>query len=256
MRQLPGDKLWRSGMLMSNVAMFLSIVIVYGLLAGGCSEEQPLILVSEETTWIMGPIDELGMVDYVSAMNQRFSEDIDADQNAMALYARVIGLDPDDNPFHQVIETACVTKEVLDAKGLPSYCKTSGSSGLHIYLPLEDGYSYDEARDFTKFLCYHIQELVPKLTSMERSIKKRGDKIYLDFMQNRKGQTLAAAYCVRPVPGARVSAPLKWEEVKNGLKKEAFTIKTMPERLEKEGDLFRDVLKEKNDIAEILGRFE
>jgi bifunctional non-homologous end joining protein LigD len=155
-----------------------------------------------------------------------------------------------------VIEVAQATKEVLDRGDIKGFCKTSGSSGLHIYLPLAGGYSYDEARDFTKFLCYHIQELVPKLTSMERSIKKRGDKIYLDFMQNRKGQTLAAAYCVRPVPGARVSAPLYWDEVKSGLKKEDFTIKTMPERLEKVGDLFKGVLEEKNDIAEILGRFE
>ncbi|WP_143960828.1 DNA ligase D [Litoribacter populi] len=165
----------------------------------------------------------------------------------------VIDLDPSDkNTFEQVIEVAQATKEVLEKGKINGFCKTSGSSGLHIYIPLDAGYSYDEARDFTKLLCYHVHELLPKLTSMERAVKKRKDKIYLDFMQNRKGQTLAAPYCVRPVPGARVSSPLKWEEVKVGLKKEDFTIKTMPERIEKYGDLFEGVLNQKNSMEEVL----
>ncbi|MBS9525435.1 DNA ligase D [Litoribacter alkaliphilus] len=182
-------------------------------------------------------------------INPWLSKMSDLDQPDMV----VIDLDPSDkNTFQQVIEVAQATKEVLDQGKAKGFCKTSGSSGLHIYIPLADGYSYDDARDFTKLLCYHVHELVPKLTSMERAVKKRTDKIYLDFMQNRKGQTLAAPYCVRPVPGARVSAPLNWEEVKPGLKKEDFTIKTMPQRLEKMGDLFRGVLTEKNEIELIL----
>ncbi|KEO75530.1 DNA ligase D [Anditalea andensis] len=165
----------------------------------------------------------------------------------------VIDLDPSSkNTFEEVIEVAQAVKEVLDRGGVKGYCKTSGSSGLHIYLPLAPGYSYDEARDFTKLLCYYVQELVPDITSMERSVKKRNDKIYLDFMQNRKGQTLAAPYCARPKPGATVSAPLHWDEVKTGLKMGDFTIKSVPERLEKIGDLFEGVLREHNNIESVL----
>lgn len=167
----------------------------------------------------------------------------------------VIDLDPSSkNTFEEVIEVAQAVKEVLDMGGVKGYCKTSGSSGLHIYLPLEPGYSYDEARDFTKLLCYYVQELVPNITSMERSVKKRNDKIYLDFMQNRKGQTLAAPYCARPKPGATVSTPLSWEEVKSGLKMKDFTIKTVPERIDKRGDLFKGVLHDKNNIELILSK--
>src|SRR5690606_16321745 len=116
----------------------------------------------------------------------------------------VIDLDPSDkNTFEQVIEVAQVAHTILDRAKIPGYCKTSGSSGLHIYVPLEAQYTHDEARDFTKLMCYLIHEELPKLTSMERQTDKRKDKIYLDFLQNRKGQTLAAPYCVRPKPGAR-----------------------------------------------------
>jgi len=167
----------------------------------------------------------------------------------------VIDLDPSSkNTFEEVIEVAQAVKEVLDMGEVKGYCKTSGSSGLHIYLPLEPGYSYDEARDFTKLLCYYVQELVPDLTSMERSVKKRNDKIYLDFMQNRKGQTLAAPYCVRPKPGATVSTPLEWEEVKSGLKMKDFTIHTVPDRIEEIGDLFKGLLKDNNNIELILSK--
>jgi len=167
----------------------------------------------------------------------------------------VIDLDPSSkNTFQEVIEVAQAVKEVLDIGDIKGCCKTSGSSGLHIYLPLEEGYSYDEARDFTKLLCYYVHELVPDITSMERSVKKRNDKIYLDFMQNRKGQTLAAPYCARPKPGATVSTPLDWDEVKTGLRMQDFTIKTVPERIEKKGDLFKGVIEYKNNIEMILSK--
>lgn len=155
----------------------------------------------------------------------------------------VIDLDPSEkNTFEQVIEVALAAKEVLDLAGIHGYCKTSGSSGLHIYLPLAEKYTFEEARDFTKLLCYYIHEQLPKLTSMERAVKNRKGKIYLDYLQNRRGQTLAAPYCVRPKKGAPVSAPLDWKEVKSGLQLLDFTLKTMPERLKKKGDLFKKVL--------------
>lgn len=128
--------------------------------------------------------------------------------------------------------------------GINGYCKTSGSTGIHIYIPLGGKYSYDEARDFTKILCYYIQKKLPSLTTLERTVKKRNGKIYLDYLQNRFGQTLAAPYCVRPKEGATVSAPIRWEELRTGIQIKDFHIKNMPKRLEEVGDLFFPVLSE------------
>lgn len=165
----------------------------------------------------------------------------------------VIDIDPSEkNSFEEVIEVARAAKQVLDKARIRGYCKTSGSRGLHIYIPLEGKYTYDEGRDFTKLLCYFIHEILPGTTSMERNIKKRGKKIYLDYLQNRKGQTLAAAYCVRPKPGATVSAPLNWEEVKPGLEMLDYTLKTMPGRIDKIGDIFKEVLGKGIDMEAAL----
>ncbi|MBZ9728303.1 DNA ligase D [Salegentibacter sp. JZCK2] len=169
----------------------------------------------------------------------------------------VIDLDPSDkNTFEEVIEVAQAAKEVLDLAKIKGYCKTSGSSGLHIYIPLGANYSYNEARDFTKLLCYYIADKVPKITSMDRAKKKRTDKIYLDYLQNRRGQTLASAYCARPKPGAPVSAPLEWKEVKKGLKILDFTIKNMPQRIQKKGDLFTKVLDDGIDMEKAMQNLE
>ncbi len=165
----------------------------------------------------------------------------------------VIDIDPSNkNNFEEVIEVALAAKEILDTAKIKSFCKTSGSSGLHIYIPLGNKYSYDEARDFTKLLCYYIHERLPKLTSMERAVKNRKNKIYLDYLQNRRGQTLAAPYCVRPKPGAPVSAPLAWKEVKPGLKILDFTIRNMPQRISKHGDLFAGILKNEIDMEKAI----
>lgn len=165
----------------------------------------------------------------------------------------VIDIDPSEkNTFSQVVEVAMVAKDILDKAKIRGYIKTSGSSGLHVYIPLGTQYSYEEARDFTKILCYLIMEELPDLTSMERNITKRKSKIYLDYLQNRKGQTLAAAYCARPKPGATVSAPLEWQEVKPGLDMRDFTIQTMPERIKNKPGLFKPVLDKGIDIEQAL----
>ncbi len=165
----------------------------------------------------------------------------------------VIDLDPSPkNSFEHIIETALVTRKILEGLSIRSYCKTSGSKGLHIYIPLLAGYTYEEARDYTKLLCLLIMEALPKLTTMERSLDKRGGKIYLDYLQNRKGQTLAAPYCVRPLPGAPVSTPLEWKEVKKGIRIADYNLHTVPERLIKKGDAFQGFLADRNDISETL----
>jgi len=165
----------------------------------------------------------------------------------------VIDIDPaDDNTFEQVIETALAVKEVTDRAGLTSYCKTSGASGLHVYIPLGGKHDYDFVKGLAEILASLTHDLVPDFTSLERNLKKRGQKIYVDFLQNRRGQTLASAYSLRPVVAASVSTPLEWKEVKKGLHPSQFDIFNIQERLDKVGDLFARVLTEKNDVKKAL----
>lgn len=167
----------------------------------------------------------------------------------------VIDIDPSkNNNFSQVKEVALATKEVLDLAGIEGFCKTSGSTGMHIYLPMGGQYSYDEVRDFTKLLCFLIKEKLPDLTTLERMISKRGDRIYLDFLQNRYGQTLAVPYCVRPKPGAPVSAPIEWYEITDQLEILDFNITNMFERLRKKGNIFLPVLGKGLDMSEAIDR--
>lgn len=155
----------------------------------------------------------------------------------------IIDIDPTEkNSFNQVIETAQITKKVLDSLQLPSYCKTSGSSGMHIYIPLGAQYTYAECQLLGRKIATQVHLILPDLTSINRYTKERKGKIYVDFLQNRPKATLAAPYSVRPKPGAPVSTPLAWEEVKPGLLPTKFTLKTILERVKSEGDLFRQVL--------------
>ncbi len=167
----------------------------------------------------------------------------------------VVDIDPSPkNTFSEVIEVALLVKEVLDAYEISGHCKTSGKKGLHIYIPFQNRYTYNEVRDFIKLICVLVNARATNLTTLERSINKRNGKIYLDYLQNRHGQTLAAPYSVRPVAGAQVSAPLSWEEVGPSLSPSAFSIQTIVARVNSQGDLFSRVLTEENDIAAILDR--
>ncbi|MES2389231.1 MAG: DNA ligase D [Bacteroidota bacterium] len=165
----------------------------------------------------------------------------------------VIDLDPDDgNTFAQVVETALVVKEVLDKAGIKCYPKTSGATGIHIFIPLAARYDFEQAGALAELIANMVHEQLPDTTSVTRSKKERKGLIYVDFLQNRSGQTLASAYSVRPVPGACVSTPLDWKELKPDLLPTDFTIKNIPARLKKKGDLFKAVLGEGNDIAKAL----
>ena len=126
----------------------------------------------------------------------------------------IIDLDPDKNSFNQVIEAAQVTKQILDSMGVPSYPKTSGSTGLHIYIPLGNKYTYEQSKEFARAIATMVHEQLPKFTSIERKISDRKGKMYIDFLQNRPHATIAAPYSLRPKPGATVSMPLHWDEVK------------------------------------------
>jgi len=154
----------------------------------------------------------------------------------------IIDLDPDKNSFNQVIEAANVTHKLLDAIGVANYCKTSGSTGLHIYIPLGEKYSYEQSKEFGRAIAKLVHAEIPKFTSIERLTSNRGGKMYLDFLQNRPQATLAAPYSLRPKPGATVSMPLHWEEVKKGMKMTDFNIFNAMDRIKNEGDIFKPVL--------------
>jgi len=154
----------------------------------------------------------------------------------------VIDLDPGENTYDEVVEVALAVKEVLDKAGATAFAKTSGATGMHIFVPLGAAYAFDQARQFAHLVAQQVHARLPKLTSLERSPKERRNQIYLDFLQNSIGQTVASAYTARPRPGATVSAPLTWEEVKPGLSPSDFTIKNMPERIQQIGDVFSGVL--------------
>lgn len=139
-------------------------------------------------------------------------------------------VDPGENTYDEVVEVALVTKEVLDKAGATAYAKTSGAAGMHIFVPLGAQYSFNQSKTFAHRVAQLVYERLPKLTSLERSPKERRRQVYLDYLQNAIGQAIASVYTARPIPGAPVSTPLLWEEVKPGLSPKAFTIQNMPAR--------------------------
>nr|WP_233701861.1 hypothetical protein [Kaistella treverensis] len=168
----------------------------------------------------------------------------------------IIDLDPDQNSFDQVVETALVTRDILSDMGVQCYCKTSGSTGLHLYIPLRNKYTYEQSKEFARAIVTLVHRELPRITSIERIIKEREGKMYLDFLQNRPHATIASVYSVRPKPGATVSMPLHWDEVKKGLKMTDFTIFNALKRLEEVGDIFKPVLGKGIDLLKVLQKFE
>ena len=166
----------------------------------------------------------------------------------------VVDLDPGNISFDKVIEAAQVIKQLTDELGIDTYCKTSGSTGLHIYIPLGAAYDYDQSRQLAELIVTMAHNEMPSFTSLERSPAKRKNKIYLDYLQNRTIQTIAAPYSLRPKPGATASAPLHWEEVKKGLSMQDFTIENMHSRAKEVGDIFKPVLGKGINLKKVLGK--
>jgi len=165
----------------------------------------------------------------------------------------IIDLDPAKNTFDQVIEAARVTNDILESMGVKGYPKTSGSTGIHIYIPLGAKYTYEQSKEFARVIVKLVHQELPKFTSIERIVKARGGKMYLDFLQNRAQATVSAPYSLRPKPGATVSMPLHWDEVKKGLKMSDFTIYNALERIKSEGDIFKPVLGKGINLKKIVG---
>lgn len=166
----------------------------------------------------------------------------------------MIDIDPSDkNTFDQVVECALVLKDIFDKAGTPSFCKTSGATGMHVYVPTAKKYSYGQVKDFAYLICMLANQQLRNTTTLERNLKKRGNKhIYLDYLQNRRGQTISCVYSLRPKPGGPVSTPLNWEEVKSGITPTDYNIYNALERTSNVGDLFKGVLGKGIDLKSCL----
>jgi len=169
----------------------------------------------------------------------------------------IIDLDPPEGvDFQNVVLIAKEFKSVLDAAKIGAYCKTSGSKGLHIYIPMGAKYRYEEVRNFIKLLCHFVEERHPKIATMERRIINRKGKIYLDYLQNRKGHTIASVYSVRPLANAPVSMPIQWEELNSGLSAQKYTLKNTMERVANTHDLFQPLRDTGIDMETALNNLD
>jgi len=168
----------------------------------------------------------------------------------------VVDLDPHEIGFDKVVETAIVVNKVLKSLGIEGYPKTSGATGIHIYIPLGAKYTFEQSKQLAHIVASLVHEQIPSFTSLERSPAKRRRKVYLDYLQNRESQTLACVYSLRPKPGATVSTPLHWDEVVKELSPSQFTITSVFERLDDVGDIFGAVLQKGININAVLRKAE
>jgi bifunctional non-homologous end joining protein LigD len=167
----------------------------------------------------------------------------------------ILDLDPKQAPFTDVVKVAKVARSLCDDIDLPCFVKTSGSSGLHLLIPLGKQCTHEQAKLLAELLARAIVKAAPDIATVERMPHKREGKVYVDFLQNGHGKLLVAPYSVRPLPGATVSAPLEWKEVTNKLDLKNFTIATMPARLKQMSrDPLELVLQLRPDLVTALGK--
>jgi bifunctional non-homologous end joining protein LigD len=164
-----------------------------------------------------------------------------------------LDLDPAEKvPFARVLDVARWIHDELDALGAAGVPKTSGASGLHVYIPLPPETPYDAGLIFCQIIATVVAQRHPKVATVERSVKARGPRVYIDFLQNILGKTLATAYSARASEYAGVSTPLTWQEVDEGIDPRDFTLQTVPPRVEKVGDLWAAMRKSKGvDLSKV-----
>ena len=165
----------------------------------------------------------------------------------------VVDLDPSDaTPFEQVTQAARLFGEAFERAGIQGYPKVTGSSGIHVYVPLARGPGFDAVRASLHALCVQIEARAPELVTTDPTIADRGDRVFLDYAQNSRGRTTVAPYSVRPKPGAPVAAPIRWEELDDpDLRPNRWSIRDMPARLEAVGDLAGPMLACRQHLPEV-----
>lgn len=164
----------------------------------------------------------------------------------------VTDLDPIDEDFNKIIQTARAARKYFDTNKLPSFINTSDKTGMHRLLPCRN-IDYPTARSIAEVICEGIQKLVPAITTTQVTISSRGDKLYIDPNQNDYAHTIAEPYVPRPHHIASVSTPLEWKEVNDKLHPSQFTIHNILKRLKKKGDLFKDLMNNKIAISNMKG---
>jgi bifunctional non-homologous end joining protein LigD len=167
----------------------------------------------------------------------------------------VLDLDPKEAPFTDVVRVAQATHALCEEIGLPSLVKTSGSSGLHVLIPLGGQCGYVEARSLGELLARVVTAELPEISTITRQVSRRGGKVYMDYLQIGAGRLIVAPFSVRPLPGAPVSVPLRWSEVNDQLDIRSFTIGNVLARMRKlKRDPLREVLELQPDLAGALER--
>jgi bifunctional non-homologous end joining protein LigD len=161
----------------------------------------------------------------------------------------MLDLDPKQAPWENVLQVALVCKEVLDELGLPAFPKTSGSSGIHIYVPLKPKLKFGKVATVAEALAAEVVQRAPKIATVQRSLAKRQkQQVYVDAMQNARGKTIAAPYSARAKPGATVSMPLTWKQVTRGVKISDFTIQNAQTLVEKNNDAWQNFFAEAKQL--------
>lgn len=166
----------------------------------------------------------------------------------------VFDLDPSEGqPFDMVVEIALKIHETLESLKIDSFVKTSGATGVQIYLPIAKKYNYDEARSLNEFFAKYFSEKYPGKITIERMVDKRGKKLYFDYLQMWEGKTIITPYSPRANKNGCVSMPVEWEELEKGVQPNDFTLINVFQRLEEKGDLFQRIvsIKNKDSIARI-----
>jgi len=166
----------------------------------------------------------------------------------------VFDLDPAEGvPFSSVKQVALIVRSVLEQFGITGFPKTSGSSGMHVFIPLEANYSFTRVTAVMKYLAELILRAYPELVTVERSKAKRTGKVYLDYLQNGWGKTMAFPYSLRPLPGAPVSTPLTWPEVEyKEFNHRLYNIKNIARRISRDGDPYSNIFKARQDLDRLL----
>lgn len=169
----------------------------------------------------------------------------------------LIDLDPQDCSYDRIVEAALLVRRKLDQLGLSGYPKTTGGDGMHIYVPLVAEYTYEQVRGFCEILSHLVFSEKPDLFTTPRSVSKRKkDRVYFDYLQIAESKTISAPYVLRAYPGAPVSTPLDWSEVKPGLLPSQFTIENAVARFRGLGDIFRPVLHQPQRLEDAIGRLQ
>jgi bifunctional non-homologous end joining protein LigD len=168
----------------------------------------------------------------------------------------ILDLDPKGAPFEHVVTLALAIKALCDELGLPCFAKTSGASGLHVLVPLGGQCTFEQSRSLGHLIGWTLTREHPRLATIDRPLRDRGGKVYVDYLQNAHGQLLVSPFSVRPLPGAPVSTPLRWSEVRPSLDPSRFTIRTLPPRLRRRDDPLLSVLTEQPDLLRAIAALQ